>query len=195
MSLLNIPPVSVPAVERVTNAQADTLFNYRPGTVNELADELRTPKQSFTIPVPGMSATDSPPIPPEASPADQRREASMAAGQIIDMTDSAVSFAIAFIGKRDAKNYRLSPGDKNIIRPHLAEYLKGKAVDIPPGFLLLFVVVMVYMPIIQRALADRKEAKKNTPANTGQPTPENGTDNESPQADGEYPATPLILNS
>jgi hypothetical protein len=148
-----------PAIERVTTEQTDTLFNFRPGTVEELADELRAPKQPFAIP----NFNDAPGTPdphplPEPAPADQRREATLAATQILDMTDSAASFALSFIGKREAKNYRLSPNDKSIIRPHLAEYLKGKAVDIPPGFMLLFVVVMVYMPIIQRAIADRKES-------------------------------------
>jgi hypothetical protein len=173
--LLNIPPSAPgPAIERVTDAQTDTLFNFRPGTVDDLANELRAPKQAFVIPDVNAPATDT----PEPAPADQRREAILAATQVLDMTDSAASFAIAFIGKREAKNYRLSASDKNIIRPHLAEYLKGKAVDIPPGFLLLFVVLMVYLPIVQRALADRKEA--NAERQTG---------------NGEHPAMPPTLNS
>ncbi|MDR1406337.1 MAG: hypothetical protein LBI89_03950 [Prevotellaceae bacterium] len=156
--LLNTPPAK-PAIERVTTEQTDALFNFRPGTVDDLAAELREPKQPFAIPCAGdMPGTGSPP--PEPTPADQRREAAMAATQIIDMTDGAMSFALSFIGKRDAGHYRLDAGSKNMIRPHLAEYLKGKAVDIPPGFLLLFILIMVYSPVIRRAVADRREAKE-----------------------------------
>jgi hypothetical protein len=178
----------MPAIERVTDAQTDALFNFRPGTVEDLADELRTPKQSFAIP----SFHTAPETPdasllPEPTPAEQRREATLVATQILDMADSAASFALSFIGKREAKNYLLSPSYKSIIRPHLAEYLKGKAVDIPPGFLLLFVVVMAYTPLVQRALADRKEAAGKRPAANEPPNPQSGND--------EPLETPPILNS
>jgi hypothetical protein len=171
--LLNTPPVA-PAVERVTPQQTDALFNFRPGTVDELAAELQAPKQQFAVPpAPGMPGTGSPP--PEETPADLRREAAVAATQIIDMVDSTASFAVSFIGKKDAKQYRIDAGGKQMLKPYLAEYLKGKSVDIPPGFMLLFMAVMIYTPVIQRALDDRKEWKaqqaKTAPAPAPAPEP------------------------
>jgi hypothetical protein len=162
-------------VERVTTAQTDSLFNFRPGTVDELANELHAPKQPFDIP--NFSDADPVEPAPETPPTetDMKREATAAAAQIIDFVDSSASLALSFVGKKDAKHYRLDAGSKQMIKPHLAEYLKGKSVDIPPGFMLLFVVVMVYMPVIQRALDDRKEVKKEkTGTETGK---ENETTN------------------
>jgi hypothetical protein len=160
MSLLNLNPETPagPPVERVTTAQTDSLFKFQPGTVDELADELREKKQPFDIPNFDTAPDPVPETPP--SEADMRREATTAAAQIIDLVDGAASFALSIVGKKDAKCYRLDAGNKSMIRPHLAEYLKGKSVDIPPGFMLLFVIVMVYIPIVQHALEDRSEAKK-----------------------------------
>jgi hypothetical protein len=159
MSLLNLKPETPagPQIERVTTAQTDTLFKFQPGTVDQLANELRVPKQPFDVP---KFENEPAPVAPPPTDADLKREAATAATQIIDFFDSSASFAFSFVGKKDAKCYRLDAGDKSVIRPHLTEYLKGKSVDIPPGFMLLFVVVMVYMPILQRAIEDRKEAKK-----------------------------------
>jgi hypothetical protein len=162
MSLLNLKSETPagPPIERVTTAQTDTLFNFQPGTVDQLADELRAPKQPFDVPKFENEPAPVSPLSPPPTDADLKREAATAATQIIDFVDSSASFALSFVGKKDAKCYRLDAGSKSMIRPHLAEYLKGKSVDIPPGFMLLFVIVMVYMPILQHALEDRKEAKK-----------------------------------
>jgi hypothetical protein len=176
MALLNLKPETPPAgvpVERVTTAQTDSLFNFRPGTVDELANELRAPKQPFDIPNLNEAPEPDPATPPTET--EMKREAVTAAGQIIDFVDSSASFALSFIGKKEAKHYRLDAGSKTIIRPHLAEYLKGKSVDIPPGFMLLFVIVMVYMPIIQRAIDDRKEWKEQRTKAVNEPAPETET--------------------
>ena len=181
MGLLNLKPETPgPAgahVERVTTAQTDSLFNFQPGTVDELVADLREPKQPFDIP--NLNDRDAPDPVPEPPPTEteMKREATVAATQIIDFVDGSASFALSFVGKKDAKHYRLDAGSKQIIKPHLAEYLKGKSVDIPPGFMLLFVVVMVYMPIIQRAMDDRKEWKAQQ-TKTGNPAPETVTPTE-----------------
>jgi hypothetical protein len=177
MGLLNLKPETLsPAgarVERVTTAQTDSLFNFQPGTVDELVDDLREPKQPFDVP--NFNSMDPAPESPPTE-TEMKREATVAATQVIDFVDGSASFALSFVGKRDAKHYRLDAGSKQMIKPHLAEYLKGKSVDIPPGFMLLFVVVMVYMPIIQRAMDDRKEWKAQQAKPADNPAPETGTE-------------------
>jgi hypothetical protein len=173
-NLPKTPPPAIP-IQQVTTVDTQPLFDYQPGSINELADELRQPKQPFDLPdFESLAGTPEALQSNEPSPAEARTQNKLAARTLIGIGDGVLAFLLSIYGHKEPYHYRL-PGEshKDII-PALERCMAGKNMDITPGWALFLAIIVAYLPIVMMAHADRNQWKETA---------------KSPNADGTQPGT------
>ena len=79
------------------------------------------------------------------------------------MVDAGVSTAIGtFIAKDDPANWKASETERSEMESAIADYVKLKGGDIPPGVALLIVVLSIYGPKVAYAFQYRKMEQKQS---------------------------------
>ena len=142
--------------ERITTQQTDNLFAFKPNSVDDLAAELRAPKQPFDLP----RTTDGDyNLETEPTDTEVKKLAAESAGQVIDLIDGCLSFSLSLIDKSKPNVYRLAGEERRMLRPHLTKYLQGKSVDIPPGIMLTIIIIAIYAPKVMEAIGNRKQTR------------------------------------
>jgi hypothetical protein len=169
--LENLPktPTPAPPIQQVTAADTAPLFDYQPGSVDELADELRQPKQPFDVPDFEALVEPAEAPEPELSPAEERAQTKLAARTIVGIGDGVMAFLISLYGHKEPHQYRLPSESYRDIIPALERCMAGKNMDLPPGWALFLAVVVAYLPVVMQAHADRNHWKETAQS------PTNGT--------------------
>ncbi|MDR0667610.1 MAG: hypothetical protein LBF90_03205 [Prevotellaceae bacterium] len=170
--MLNIPqtPTPTPAnaatlpVERVTAADTAAMMSYSPGSVDELADELRQPKQPFEVPdFEALETTVETPE-PEPSPAEARAQNKMVAQTVASVGDGVLAFLLSVFAHDEPHEFRLPKESMRDIMPTLERCMAGKNIDLAPGWALFFAVLIAYLPLVMKANAKRNEWKEKQKA-------------------------------
>ena len=145
-----------------------------PKTVDELIAELNVNKQDFTPPppppgaIPGEESNNQPgneyqqpynqfEEPPIVSPADLAK-AKASAIFVTSAVDIGLSEILTMIAKgKDPEPYKATASEREDMINVWAEYLKDKGGDIPPGVMVLIMILVVYGPRAKSAF-DAKAA-------------------------------------
>jgi hypothetical protein len=123
--------------------------------VNEFMNRFNQPKQDMHI-------DDTPPnIPIEEiqEEAEQGMNAApaKATGKLIaSVIDNTLPLGLAILAKGKLEDYKASEDDRSELENALAEYFKLKGADIPPGLMIVILILVIYTTKIPQALQDRK---------------------------------------
>ncbi len=126
------------------------------GNVNDFMNRFNQPKQDMHI-------EDLPPdLQLEEEQAEKATIAMNAApakatGKLIaSVIDNTLPLGLSILAKGRLEDYKASEEDRTELENALAEYFKLKGADIPPGLMIVILIVVIYTTKIPQALQDRK---------------------------------------
>lgn len=136
------------------------------GSLSDFLNEMQAPKQEMEIneeeilrdvpdeesPIPGMEQEEE----GTATLLDSFTTA-QASELLVGIMDSAIPAGLALVAKTQAKDWQAEPEQRRTLQKGFKSYLDAKGLDLPPGWLLLFLVLSIYGIKVPSAIAVRKQ--------------------------------------
>ena len=136
------------------------------GNLDSFLNELNTPKQDMnieqssvldeTIPDDSQMFTQTPHEETDDLKLDDFTSES-AAEMLVGIIDTALPAGLAWLAKGETTDFQAEKDQKRTLTKSFKRYLDTKGLDLPPGWLLLFLVLTIYGVKVPTALAMRKE--------------------------------------
>jgi hypothetical protein len=130
--------------------------------INAFVSELQQPKQEFeqsesifdALPEPAENAPDPP---KEKITTQMTAGAASAGGKLAaSVIDTVIPSLQSWIAKSDAAEFKAQPDDRAELENALAEFMKLKGGDIPPGLMCVILVLAIYGSNIPKMFELRK---------------------------------------
>ena len=80
-----------------------------------------------------------------------------ASEMLVGILDTVAPAGLALLSKTEVKDWQAEPEQRTTLKHGFKSYLDAKGLDLPPGWLLLFLVLSIYGVKVPSALALRKE--------------------------------------
>lgn len=147
--------IGTPITDSYTFATGDDIDAY--------IRDIQSPKQDMNIdPTEGLSELEDmqdEAIPFEKTDIQMKSAAAKAGGKLVaTVIDTTLPQALAYIAKTpDATPYKADPDSRQELEEALTEYMRLKGGDIPPGMMVLLLVLSIYLTKIPTALQQRKQ--------------------------------------
>lgn len=148
MSLLHQPEPLKPDNYEFVNA----------GNVNDFMNRFNQPKQDMNLEdaPPDMGLADDTETVEKATIAMNAAPAKATGKLIASVIDNTLPLGLSLLAKGKLEDYKASEEDRTELENALAEYFKLKGADIPPGLMIVILIVVIYTTKIPQALQDRK---------------------------------------
>lgn len=141
-----------------------TPYNFATGDdIDAYIRDIQSPKQDMNIdPTEGLSELENlqdDAISFEKTDIQMKSAAAKAGGKLVaTVIDTTLPQALAYIAKTpDATPYKADPDSRQELEEALTEYMRLKGGDIPPGMMVLLLVLSIYLTKIPTALQQRKQ--------------------------------------
>ncbi len=148
--------IGTPITDSYTFATGDDIDAY--------IRDIQSPKQDMNIdPTEGLSELEDlqefDDAPFEKTDIQMKAAAAKASGRLVaTVIDTALPQALAYIAKTpDSTPYKADPDSRQELEEALTEYMRLKGGDIPPGMMVLLLVLSIYLTKIPTALQQRKQ--------------------------------------
>jgi hypothetical protein len=140
----------------------ETVNNFATADISEFVSELNQPKQEFEQP---HSVFDELPNEPDPEPEPQERvttsmtkTASNAAGKLVlSVIDNAIPMGLGLIAKTEADKFKATPSERAELEEALSRYMELQGGDIPPGLMVIILVLGIYGLKVPTAIQLRKQ--------------------------------------
>ncbi len=128
------------------------------GNVNDFMNRFNQPKQDMNLEdtPPDMGLEDDSETTERATIAMNAAPAKATGKLIASVIDNTLPLGLSLLAKGKLEDYKASEEDRTELENALAEYFKLKGADIPPGLMIVILILMIYTTKIPQALQDRK---------------------------------------
>jgi len=138
------------------------------GNLDSFLNEMNQPKQNMDIDqasildetIPDDSQIFGTPEVKETNPDDFKLDdftSESAAEILVGIIDTALPAGLAALAKGKTEDFQAEKDQKKTLQKSFKKYLDAKGLDLPPGWLLLFLVLTIYGVKVPTAIAMRKE--------------------------------------
>ena len=133
---------------------------YPTGDLESLLTEIQSPKQNMNISeAEGLEELETLQVTekPEKEDLVMRSSVANASGKLLaTVIDTSLPAALGFLAKEEGSGYKADEEDRAELEKALGEYMKLKGGDIPPGMMVLVLVLSIYGAKIPMAIQHRK---------------------------------------
>ncbi len=135
--------------------------DYPVADLNSFIDEINQPKQDFNLNI-RPDDDDFEDYTPDDEPLEkidtQMKSSAAKAGGILMATvvDSVLPASLGAIAHTDADQFKVSDRDRDDLAEALTEYMRLKGGDIPPGVMVILLILSLYGSQIPHAISLRK---------------------------------------
>jgi len=134
--------------------------NYPTGDLESFLTEIQAPKQNMNISeAEGLEEFEAlqDAEKPEKEDLVMKSPVANASGKLLaTVIDTTLPAALGFLAKEEGSGYKADEEDRNELEKALGEYMKLKGGDIPPGMMVLVLVLSIYGAKIPLAMQHRK---------------------------------------
>lgn len=139
--------------------------NYQFATGNDIdqfIDQMQTPKQNLDAneyegleELQEQETADTEPT--EKVDTQMKSAAAKASGKLVTtVIDNTLPHALAFIAHDNADNYKADPESRQELEDAMTEYMRLKGGEIPPGMMVLLLILTIYGSKVPMAFQRRK---------------------------------------
>lgn len=133
---------------------------YPTGDLETFLTEIQSPKQNMNISeAEGLEELETLQVTekPEKEDLVMKSSVANASGKLLaTVIDTSLPAALGFLAKEEGSGYKADEEDRAELEKALGEYMKLKGGDIPPGMMVLVLVLSIYGAKIPMAIQHRK---------------------------------------
>ncbi len=154
--------------DTITNQQppsAPINPDYPTADISDFISEMNQPKQDFNLDIqPSEEETalfdNAPQDPVEKVDVQMKSAAASASGKLFaTVIDTALPATLAAIASAPAEHFKAAPQDRQELADALTEYMRLVGADIPPGMMVVILVLSIYGSKVPDVIRLRKEHK------------------------------------